>query len=177
MNRMEIETYRAAFREMICNEELLIHRRLTWLLAVQAFLFTGLFNTVSTARYSWVVLMAVAGASISMLILSALLASVTVFGNINAGWLKIRPQEYEGPDIFGMAPPFVEGKFVPEPYMSSENAVAFILWIFWFVIFILYFLKAHMCFLWSCLSVAAMVVNFVGVCWFWFMQTKFPKRS
>lgn len=147
----EFEKNRTIFREMIVNEELLIHRRLTWLFQIQipiiVALVGGIFMLIDKdiALNENQILLLKKGLAIvsflgfvfSVLIYSALFAATKAMSDIKTKWHEIsqelkekyKGQIHDGQDIFGLHP---DNSIMP--YFSSENMIALTFVFMWLAI-------------------------------------------
>lgn len=141
-------------RSLIEHEDELIHQRTTWLLSINAFLFTGFFlsqKSDSSADIikisSWVI--PFAGAVISWSIMIAITAAVKQLVRIEEWWVlrkQLDPRNFVicGDDCDNFRHPqivgFREKGEVPHDFMISKALPGLII-VVWLVMFVGYFWK------------------------------------
>lgn len=112
---------------MIQHEDQQSHRRLSWLGTFQGFLFASL--GFSWGKNSFLTLIiCLLGVAVALLIFSGVCATVLAMRRIRMLWLQHKPQDYNGPDIFGYFPeraPFTQFTS-PEMLLPLAFAAAWI---------------------------------------------------
>lgn len=185
----KVKDKRDSYREMIWNEQSVLHHRVAWLIQINAFLFVGYYTVKisDNLKYpeklyfiSTISLLAIVFCS---LILSMLAAVVTAWKDIYGQWVRDK-KDFAGPDIFGMAPPFDENGIKSIfPYLSAENFLPAIFILFWLNVFLF---ERHQAvgqenfdligrvFLWA--PIASVFLILAGIIFFWvwifFKRTK-----
>jgi hypothetical protein len=93
----------ALYRSMVQTEDEQVHRRLSWLGAFQGFLFAAL-------GFSWgkdpnlPLVICGLGFAVASLVFAGIFISALATRRTRILWLKKKPRDYKGPDIFGFYP-------------------------------------------------------------------------
>jgi hypothetical protein len=117
-----------AYRSIVKSEEEQMHRRLSWLGALQGFLFAAL-SFAWGKNHSLTLIISGLGLAVSVLIFTDVFAGSKALFNARVAWCKHKPSDYDGSDIFGLYPacPRFYHLFSSEVALPIVFAVAWIL--------------------------------------------------
>ena len=93
----------ATLRSMVEHETSQIDRRLTWLSQLQGFLFASLGFAWDKGNHL-VTILSVLGIMLALLVGFSVIISMAACERIRKCWVRLRPSDYDGPDIFGFYP-------------------------------------------------------------------------
>lgn len=162
------------YREMLRNEETLIHRKITWLISIHAFIFAGIFfaftnasdfHFFSNGADSLIYGIAILGLVASVLIESDLIAAVKASKKVKDEWDKIKPDNYAGPGLFAYPPDFKEYMGVL-PYLSSVNVLPILFIVMWLMFFFRNYLLFYR------FLILVMIIIIIGAFVFWLIIDK-----
>src|SRR5437868_5183885 len=113
----------STLRSMIQHETEQANRRLSWLGTFQGFLFAAL--GFSWTKNIWLTLIICSlGLIVALLIFVSVIATVLAMRRIRAYWIKNKPGDYRGPDIFGFFPERAPWSIFTGPEMLLPLAFA-----------------------------------------------------
>jgi len=129
---VNVQETAATLRGMVEHETSQIDRRLTWLSQLQGFLFASL-------GFAWekgghlVVILCILGIAIALLVCVSVIFSMDACERIRKCWLRHKPQDYDGPDIFGFYPHHAPWTV----YIGIEVIIPIVLAIGWIAVLLL----------------------------------------
>ena len=125
-NEKKIEETAATLRSMVEHETAQVDRRLTWMCQLQGFLFAAFAFAWEKSPELKIVLAAM-GIATAVLAFNSLVASTAALNRIRRCWSRIKPKDYDGPDVFGLYPE----KPTILVFACSENMLPLVLVVGW----------------------------------------------
>ena len=125
----QVEKTAATLREMVRHEDAQRDSRMTWLCQLEGLLFASLGFAWGKSKRLTNVLIAL-GMIVAVFVFLGLVTGTLAHKNISNQWRKLRPRDYNGPDIFGL----YSEKFWFLAFLAPENIIPIVFFVAWILV-------------------------------------------